>query len=63
MPNAPYGGGQISTRSFSTREAARRVIFDYIEVFYNQIRRHARIGYLAPAEFVRQFYANLKKAA
>jgi len=27
--------------------------FDYIEVFYNQRRRHSSIGYVAPAEFER----------
>lgn len=26
---------------FTTREEARRTIFDYVEVFYNRIRRHA----------------------
>ncbi len=68
--NAPMESffGTLKTESlhhyrFATREAARRVIFDYIEVFYNQIRRHAKIGYLAPAEFEKQFYVNLKKAA
>jgi putative transposase len=28
--------------------------FDYIEVFYNQHRRHSSIGYLAPAELERR---------
>lgn len=68
--NAPMESffGSLKTESlhhyrFATREAARREIFDYIEVFYNQIRRHAKIGYLAPAEFVKRYYANLEKAA
>ena len=29
-------------------------LFDYIEVFYNQRRRHSTIGYLSPAAFERQ---------
>ena len=38
--------------------------FDYIEVFYNQRRRHSSIGYLAPAEFERRFRdAQLQVAA
>lgn len=68
--NAPMESffGTLKTESlhhyrFATREAARRIIFDYIEVFYNRIRRHAKIGYLAPAEFEKQFYASLEKAA
>ena len=28
--------------------------FDYIEVFYNQRRRHSTIGYVSPAVFERR---------
>jgi putative transposase len=33
---------------------AKMALFDYIEVFYNQRRRHSTIGYLSPATFERQ---------
>ena len=33
---------------------AKIALFDYIEVFYNQRRRHSTIGYLSPAAFERQ---------
>lgn len=36
-----------------TRDAARADVFDYIERFYNTIRRHSTIGYLSPVEFER----------
>lgn len=39
---------------FATCEQARQVIFEYIEVFYNRIRRHAKIGNQAPADFTNQ---------
>ena len=29
-------------------------LFDYIEVFYNQRRRHSTLGQISPAEFERQ---------
>lgn len=32
----------------ATREQAKGVIFDYIEVFYNRQRRHSTLGYQAP---------------
>lgn len=30
--------------------AARRSVFDYIDVFYNRRRRHSSLGYVSPAE-------------
>ncbi|MGA2317748.1 MAG: IS3 family transposase, partial [Thermodesulfobacteriota bacterium] len=35
---------------------AIREITEYIEVFYNRQRRQARLGYLSPAVYERQFY-------
>ena len=42
--------------SFKTRDQARQVVFDYIEVFYNRIRRHATIQNQVPADYAQQFY-------
>ena len=42
----------------ATREQARDVIFDYIEVFYNRQRRHSANGNLAP-----MVYEETQKAA
>ena len=41
---------------YATREQARQEIFEYIEVFYNRMCRHARLNYLSPIDFERQFY-------
>jgi transposase InsO family protein len=38
---------------YGTRDEARWSIFEYIEVFYNQRRRHSTLGYKSPAEFER----------
>jgi putative transposase len=60
--NAPMESffGTLKTESlhhyrFATREEARRVVFEYIEVFYNQIRRHAKINNQSPADCAKQF--------
>jgi putative transposase len=38
---------------FESCGAAKMALFDYIEVFYNQRRRHSTIGYVSPAAFER----------
>jgi len=38
---------------FESRPDADRQLFDYIEVFYNQHRKHSSIGYKSPAKFER----------
>ena len=35
----------------SSREAVRRMVFEYIEVFYNRRRRHSSLQYLSPLEY------------
>lgn len=41
----------VHHESYQTRKEASRSLFDYIEVFYNRIRRHSAIGYLSPEQF------------
>ena len=45
---------RIGNKVYRTRDAARVDVFDYIERFYNTIRRHSTIGYLSPVEFERK---------
>ena len=45
---------RIASNVYRSRDAARADMFDYIERFYNTIRRHSTIGYLSPAEFERK---------
>lgn len=39
---------------FETRAQASAAIREYIEIFYNRIRKQARLGYVSPVEFRRQ---------
>lgn len=43
---------------FLTREHARRVIAEYIEIFYNRVRKQARLGFLSPIAFRQRYDAN-----
>jgi transposase InsO family protein len=45
-----------------TRAAARTALFDYIEVFYNQQRRHSSLGFLSPLAFERQWHQQYRAA-
>lgn len=47
----------IHHRRFTSREQARREITEHIEIFYNRMRKQARLGYLSPAAFTQQYYA------
>jgi len=47
---------ECATAQFATRADARRMIFEYIEVWYNRQRLHSSLGYLSPVEFERQFF-------
>ena len=46
-------------RRFQTRQQASQEITEYIEIFYNRQRKQKRLGYLSPAQFTQQYYANL----
>ena len=39
---------------FQSYAHAKEVLFDYIEVFYNQRRRHCTLGQISPAAFERR---------
>jgi transposase InsO family protein len=43
----------IYRRTFKSRNAARLAIFDYIECFYNPVRRHSTLGNISPADYER----------
>jgi transposase InsO family protein len=43
----------VHDADFATRAEARAAIVEYIEVFYNNQRRHSALGYVTPAQFER----------
>lgn len=45
----------VHHRSYKTRVEAQEEITEYIEIFYNRIRRHSRLNDEAPAVFAKQF--------
>lgn len=43
----------VHDEDYATRAQAKASIFEYIEAFYNRVRRHSSLGYVAPAEYER----------
>ncbi len=43
----------VHDEDYATREEARASLFEYIEVFYNRVRRHSSLGYRSPGEYER----------
>jgi putative transposase len=43
---------------YTTREEAKASIFEYVEAFYNRVRRHSSLGFLSPMEFERTHNPN-----
>ncbi len=44
----------IYTERYTTRKIAKQSIFQYIEVYYNRVRRHSALGSIAPEIFENQ---------
>lgn len=40
-----------SRARFALHEQARTALFEYIEVYYNRVRKHSTLGYLSPVQF------------
>jgi putative transposase len=45
---------RTARKTYRTRSQAKADVFDYIERFYNPIRRHSTIGYISPIELERK---------
>lgn len=43
----------VHGEDYATRDQAKASIFEYIETFYNRVRRHSALGYVAPDEYER----------
>lgn len=50
-------------RVYANLESARQSIFNYIEIFYNQRRRHQTLAWVSPSEFETDFHNRITKAA
>jgi len=47
----------IYAEDIKSKDDAYRSVFEYIELFYNRIRRHSTNGYQSPENYEKQYYA------
>lgn len=47
-------GECVERHSFHSRQEARQTIFEYVECFYNRIRRHSTLNYMSPLAYEQQ---------
>jgi len=52
----------VYLKRYATRQEAIREIREYIEIFYNRQRKQARLNYLSPVAFERQFFQQSQAA-
>lgn len=50
---------RIKRKIYATRDLARQDIFDYIEMFYNPIRKHGSNDMLSPIEYEKRYFMKL----
>jgi len=43
-------------KPFTSREAARCAVFDFVEVFYTRQRMHSALGYRSPDQIEREYH-------
>ena len=53
----------VHHRQYSTRYQAKQEITEYIEIFYNRQRKQARLGFLSPVAFTKQYFNKLMNVA
>lgn len=53
----------IDRSAWASPAAARAAVFEYIEVFYNRIRRHSSLGNLSPEQFEERYRSSPAVAA
>ncbi len=51
----------VYSEKYETRAEAKASIFEYIEVFYNRLRRHSTLEYATPDEYERTHNPNCRE--
>jgi transposase InsO family protein len=58
-----YKAELLEDGAFTDIEEAKLETFNYIEGYYNPIRRHSALGYQSPADFEKRYYLELQRSS
>jgi len=47
---------EVHAESYQNLNEAYSSVFEYIEMFYNRVRRHSTIGHISPVEYENNYY-------
>lgn len=47
-------------KRFLTRQEVQQPIFEYIECYYNRVRRHSTNNWLSPVDYETAYYNNIE---
>jgi len=47
---------EVYSQSYQHLNEAYSSVFEYIEMFYNRVRKHSTIGYISPVEYEKNYY-------
>lgn len=47
---------EVYAELYQSMDEAYSSVFEYIELFYNRVRRHSTIGYISPVEYENNYY-------
>lgn len=50
----------IYGQKLQSRDQTRNTVFEFIESYYNRVRRHSNNGWLSPAQFEQNYYQSLE---
>nr|WP_270355006.1 integrase core domain-containing protein [Ligilactobacillus salivarius] len=51
----------LNEYNISSYNKARRLVFSYIDGFYNTVRIHSHCGYISPLEFEQTYFDKVQK--
>ena len=58
-----YKAELLEGGAFRDEGCAELETFNYIEAYYNRVRRHSALGYRSPEEFEREYYRKLEESS